>query len=68
MSSFSMAPVSSLLRSKVATLALLPDSATDCTAVMANGAPSVTTWSTAPSCRSLAVTVDFTEGWSAPLT
>ncbi len=68
MSPFSMAPVSSLLRSKVATFASLPASSTDCTAVMANGAPRVTRWSTSLDCLSLAVIVDFTEGMSVPLT
>ncbi len=68
MSPFSIALVRSLLRSKVATLALLPASATDCTAVSAYGAPSVTTSSMELSCLSLAVMVDFTDGMSVPLT
>ncbi len=38
-----MALMRSLLRSKVATFALLPASETDCTAVSAKGAPRVTT-------------------------
>jgi hypothetical protein len=57
-----------LLRSKVAILALPPASRADCTAVSANGAPSVTTWSMEESCRSLAVIVAFTDGMSVPLT
>ncbi|GAA2279475.1 hypothetical protein GCM10010234_15230 [Streptomyces hawaiiensis] len=52
----------------MATFALLPASFTDCTAVRAIGAPSVTTWSMEESFWSLAVSVDFTEGMSAPLT
>ncbi len=52
----------------MATLASLPASRTDCTAVRAIGAPSVTTWSMVESFWSLAVSVDFTEGMSVPLT
>ncbi len=52
----------------MATFASLPASFTDCTAVRAMGAPSVTTWSMEESFWSLAVRVDFTEGMSVPLT